>query len=227
MKRFNGYEEVKENNFDRERLKLGAHLLKITDVKIQKFTSSDGSNFFEQLQILFDITEPDEQAGFYKRRYAEDVEKDATNAKWKGIYRLNIPKDDGSELDEGNKVKFKTFITCVEKSNSGYDWEKSDWDEKTLKGKLFGGIFSIKEFETLTGETAYTIECRFPRTVDAIKQIWKDIENGKEFKLPKVRLVDKTYIEYDEWVERRKAQKENNNSETTVNVIDDNDDLPF
>ena len=38
--------------------------------------------------------------------------------KWKGSFRLNSPKDDGSEQDAWTKSKFKTVIHC----NRRFKW---------------------------------------------------------------------------------------------------------
>lgn len=228
MKKFSGYSDVKENNFDREKLKLGAHICKIIDVNEITINAKDPKNNFNQLVIQFDIAAPDEQEGFYSRRYKEDAAKDAMKAKWKGIYKLSVPKDDGSENDEKSKVNFKTFITSVEKSNEGYDWEKSDWDEKSLKGKLFGGVFGIREFEnTMTGETNFMVECRFVRSIEYVN---KEFEKEERY-IPKVSCVDKTLIDYSEWIEKRKAEREGNNVTNNENSdlkpIAEDDDLPF
>lgn len=235
MRKFDDYNEVKENNFDREKLELGGHICKIQKAYVKEFQGRETPEKFEFLYIEFDIAEPDEQEGFYKRRFAEDAKKDATNAKWKGLYKLSVPKGDGSENDDRSKVTFKTFITSVEKSNPGYDWQKSNWDESTLVGKLFGGIFGIEEFENITGEVAYAVKCRFIRSVDAIEEQWKKIEAGEEIKKPKVKCVDKTLVEYEDWLAARKAareaEKETENSfgasNTNIKPIDDSDDLPF
>lgn len=235
MRKFDDYNEVKENNFDREKLELGGHICKIKNAYVKEFQGKETPEKFEFLYIEFDIAAPDEQEGFYQRKFAEDARKDATNAKWKGIYKLSVPKSDGSENDDRSKVTFKTFITSVEKSNSGYDWQKSNWDEKTLVGKKFGGVFGIKEFENLTGEIAYNVECRFIRSVDAIQEEWKKIEAGEEIKKPKVKRADKTLMEYDEWIAERKAAREaekNNtnsfgNSNPDIKPIEDDSDLPF
>ena len=231
MKKFSNYEKVETSNFDKERLKLGGHICKIIDATVQTIQSKTGGNSFDQLIINFDIAAPDEQEGYYQRKFKEDAAKDALKAKWKGVYKLSIPADDGSENDEKSKKNFKTFITVVENSNQGYDWIKSDWDEKTLKGKLFGGIFGIEEFENLTGDVAYIVKCRFVRKIDTIKEEWKKIENGEEVKYPKVKCVDKSLMEYDEWLAKRKAEREGTTfSETSnpdIKPIDSDEDLPF
>ena len=231
MRKFDDYNEVKENNFDREKLKLGGHICKITKAYVQEYQAKETPQKFEILHIEFDIASPDEQDGFYKRRYAEDAKQDAMKAKWKGVHKVSVPKNDGSENDEKTKVNFKTFITSVEKSNEGYDWQKSDWNENTLVGKLFGGVFGIEEFQNMTGETVYTVKCRFVRSVDAIKEEWKKIEQGIEIKKPKVKCLDKTLMEYEDWLAKRKAEREGNTfpeaSNSDIKPIDDSDDLPF
>lgn len=76
------------------------------------------------LVIAFDIAEG-EQAGFYKRNYDSQTQEDK---KWKGVYRLYCPKDDGTDQDNWTKRRFKTVMEAFESSNEKYHW---NWDEKT------------------------------------------------------------------------------------------------
>lgn len=222
MKKFSGYDEIEANNFDEfERLTLGGHYCKVLDVRIDTVNYNGGS--FDQLVLKFDIDEPDKQAGFYSRAFKAAVEKDATSARWNGEFKISIPKDDNSENDERTKKAFKTAISCIEKSNEGYSWEKADWDEKTLIGKKFIGVFGIEEYRSKKDDKlTYATKCRFMRSTKS---------KVEEISIPKVRLEDKSYIEYDEWVERRKAEREGTTfSETSnpdIKPIDDLDDLPF
>lgn len=219
MEKFSGYSETKTNDFTpSEKIELGSHLCKILKAYVQTINYTGGS--FKQLILEFDITEPDAQAGFYARRFKEDADNDATSAKWKGIFKLSIPKDDGSENDEKTKTNFKTVITSIEKSNSGYDWEKADWDEKTLVGKVFAGVFGIEEFESPSnGELIYFTRCKFVRST----------ENMDKISIPKVKLLDKTYMDYEEWLENKKNNKNNNAGNNNTNSVNDSsdDDLPF
>lgn len=218
MKKFSGYENVKANNFDNyEKLEVGGHYVKILDVN--EITINGKTSPFNQLEIKIDICEPDEQAGYYARKFKQDADKDALNAKWKGYYKLNVPKDDGSEQDEKTKSAFKTFITYIEKSNSGYDWEKANWDEKTLIGKTFVGVFGIEEFENMAGEIVYTTKCKFCRSTDT---------DMSKISIPKVQCADKSYMDYDEWIDKR-AEEQGKKSENNLNTVvdDDSDDLPF
>lgn len=229
MRKFSGYEEVKDNNF-KEYVKQGGHMCKILKAYTKEFTSKTTGKSFENLYIEYDFIEPDEQAGFFKRKFSEDARADAKTATWKGIYKITVPSDDGSEADATAKKIFKTFITCVEHSNPGYDWIKADWDEKTLVGKIFGGSFGIEEFETMTGEVAYTTKLRFPKSIKNIQDEWDKIEKGEEVKKLNVKLVDKTFMDYEEWRAKRKAEREGTSVNDIVNNItpvNDSDDLPF
>ena len=218
MKKFSGYSETEARDFTQyEKIEVGGHYCKILDVKIEEIQGKNGK--FEQLLIKFDTDENDKQPRYYSTRYKQDVEKDATKAKWKGYYKIFIPKDDGTEQDEKSKVNFKTFITCIEKSNSGYDWEKSDWNEKTLVGKKFVGVFGIEEFTNLAGELVWATKCRFVRSTDS------DLE---KVGIPKVRLIDNTYMDYEEWLEKGENDKLADNIINNSNNVEDEDsDLPF
>lgn len=221
MRKFNDYDKVKVNNFEEtEKITAGGHICKILDASIVKVQSQKSNEEFEKLRLKIDISEPDESAGFYARKFQKDAQENALEAKWKGFYEVFVPKDDGTEKDEKAKTIFKTLITSVEESNEGYDWEKANWDEKTLAGKLFGGVFGIEEFENLTGTIVWNTKCKFVRST-------KDIQNVKP---PKVRLVDNSYMEYEEWEEKRKNTQNGQNAENNSNnssTIDDDDDLPF
>lgn len=215
MKKFSNYNEVKASEFTNyEKLELGGHICKISKVRIDTFKSEKGS--FEFLALEFDIAEGDPQAGFYARRFKLDAEKDALNAKWKGIYRVSIPKDDGTENDEKSKIRFKTFITCIEKSNPGYDWEKADWDEQTLVGKKFVGVFGLEEFESsTTGDILTVTKCKFVRSTEG---------KIEDITIPKVKLIDGTLIDYEEYQRRNEEQKE---IVKEFEVSAESDDLPF
>ena len=135
MNKPQGYDEAQAYTGDFEQLELGGHICQITDVKVEN-TANTGA---EVLIIAFDIAEG-KQAGFYQRRYDED-KKSNQNAKWKGIYR---------QFTQGNSTPyFKGMIENIEKSNAGYNFAQTGFNEKTLIGKLFGGVFGREQFKTL------------------------------------------------------------------------------
>ena len=215
MKAFAGYDDVKVNNFG-ERLKLGGHICKVLEAKIEQFTSNKDGKQYETLVIKFDIESPDEQAGFYANKFGEDAAKDALNAKWKGFHRISVPNDNSEDFIKSN---FKAFTTSVEESNPGYKW---NWEENTLVGKTFGGVFGFEEFITPDGKTITMTKIRFVRSTTKIE----------EAGIPKVKLADKTLMEYEEYVAKKKAERDGeNNSVASTSIAQEGtmnpDDLPF
>lgn len=91
-----------------------------------------------RLEISFDIVEG-EYKGFFADRYRGD---DGENKKWKGVYRLTVPKA-GNQYYENQVKTFGNAIACIEESNPGYTW---DWDEQTLKGLTVGVMFRDEEY---------------------------------------------------------------------------------
>ena len=78
MKKFSDYDEVKVNNFG-ERLKLGGHICKVLEAKVEEVESKNDGKKYEILVITFDIVEPDEQAGIYKRCFKYKMERLSQN----------------------------------------------------------------------------------------------------------------------------------------------------
>lgn len=214
MRAFEGYDEVKVNNFA-ERLKLGGHICKVLEAKIEEFESKKDNKKYEQLIIKFDIESPDEQAGFYNRKFSEDAEKDALKAKWKGIHRISVPTNDSEDFI---KSRFKAFTTSIEDSNPGYKW---NWEENTLVGKVFGGVFSYEEFVNNDGNTITMTKIRYVKSTEKIDEV----------AIPKVKLADGTLMDYEEYVEKRKAernqQNNNNNNSFSETTNLSSDDFPF
>lgn len=214
MKAFSGYDEIKVNEYG-ERLKLGGHYCKILAISIQKIVSKKDNKEYEQLVVKFDLDSDDEQKDYYKNKFVKDSETDALNAKWKGIYKLSIPENNSEEFIKKN---FKTFITSIEESNPGYKW---NWEENTLVGKRFGGVFGIEEFTSPTnGDTIPLTKIRFIRSIDSVK----------DCNIPKVKLADNTYIDYNEYIEKKKNKKETNNNSSNNNLSEGilgDDELPF
>lgn len=215
MKPFADYDKTQTYG-DYERLSLGGHICKILEVKTEQFSTKEGKPF-EQLIFKIDIADPDPQAGYYQRKFAEDARLDALKAKWKGTYRLTVPEDSSEDY---TKRTFKTFITSIEDSNPGYKW---NWEEQQLVGKVFGGVFGIEEFMSESGNIIPFTRCRFVR----------GIENIKDVEIPKVRLADKSNIDYEEYLQRKQAEKNGNtvqnntSSSDEFSKFDGGDDLPF
>lgn len=154
MKKLNGYETAQAYS-EQERLPAGGYILKILNVKYQE------NNWGDVIILSFDIEEG-EHKGFYAANYRAQTQEDK---KWKGAYRLKVPKDDGSEQDNWAMRRFKTVISNFEESNQGYHW---DWDEQKLKGKLIGALFNNKEYE-FDGRHGFFTNCHSLVTVEKIR----------------------------------------------------------
>lgn len=158
INKFNGYDDIQVFEGGAA-LEPGGYELRIIGAKVEQFTSC------QILKVAFDIVNNEKFGGFYSTRF-KSAKAQNPNAKWGGVFDVFIPKDDGSEKDGFTKQAFKSFITSVEKSNDGYIW---NWDENSLKDKMFGGIFGREQFQTKEGELKFAVKCRFPRSIETIR----------------------------------------------------------
>lgn len=168
MERLKGYEKASVIT-EQERLPVGGYVLKILDAEELK------NDYGKTLKISFDIAEGDFK-DFFAKNYKQQTGEDK---RWKGTYRLRVPKDDGSEQDEWTMRRFKTVMHNIEDSNPGYQW---DWNEKTLKGKKIGALFNNKEYD-FNGRHGFFTNCHSLVTVEKI-------ESGN-FKIPDDTLLKK------------------------------------
>lgn len=135
-----------------ETLPAGKYVCQIVQVNVKQDQKGR-----EQMAILFDIAEGDYK-GYYDRMFQAAKKNDASQAKWKGIFR---------QLTHGNSLPFfKGVITSIERSNPGYQW---NWDEKSLVKKKFGGIFGREEFLTNDGKKKMATKCIQIRSLDGLK----------------------------------------------------------
>jgi hypothetical protein len=159
MQKPQGYDETQAFTGDFEEIKPGGY---VCVIKKAKTTTTLGGK--EQFNILFDIAEG-EHKGFYQRRFDEDSSS-SSEPKWRGVYR---------QLTEGKSLAFfKGMITSMEASNRGYKW---NWDEKTLEGKMFGGLFGREQYKNSNGEFKWTTKCVAVRSVETIR---KGVEAPKD-----------------------------------------------
>jgi len=169
IRRPNNWNEVKEFN-DRQKLPLGAYVCKVKRAAVQ------ANEFGEQLCIVFDIVEG-EFSGFFNEEFKNNT---YDNKKWKGVLRLYIPKDDGSEKDEWTKSTFKGMVNAFEKSNPGYKW---NWDEASLTGRMIGILFRNEEWQNDEGKTGWTVRPFRAISVDSVR--------SGDFTLPKDKPLKK------------------------------------
>lgn len=173
MKKFNNWENVKAAS-EFVPLPAGGYIVELKNAKVKEYKNQN-DDAFERFEIALDIDE-----GEFKDYYANDFcNQTNEDKKWKGVLRLYMPKEDGSEQDEWTKSRFKSFIEAVEDSNPGFHW---DWDESKLRGKKIGCLFRLEEWE-YNGKTGKKAQPFKAVSVEKIK--------SGNFKIPKEKLLEK------------------------------------
>lgn len=151
MRKYDNYDSTQAFTGEFEQLEPGGYICKILKVTCEE------KEYGHLLRIGFDIAEG-EHKDFYKRKYDASKEQNP-DAKWPGMYYQTVKEDD--------LRFFKGFITAVENSNQGYKWS---WDEKTLTGKFFGGVFGEEEYINSQKQIRTSVKCQQVRSVDQIRK---------------------------------------------------------
>jgi hypothetical protein len=194
MKPFNNWNNIQAAG-EYKKLPMGGYVCNILKAELK--TTRTGS---EMLAVNFDIAKGD-----YKNFYAEDYRSQNREDKyWKGVIRLFLPVEDGSDKDAYTKSRFKAFTNAVEDSNPGYHW---DWNEDGLKGKSIGMVTRHEEWEK-DGRSGMVVRpFKFVNT--------ETIENGN-FTLPADKYINGS------------APQSNSSNTAGFSIIDDgDDDIPF
>lgn len=193
INRFNDYEKVQAFG-ERRFLPKGAYVLKIMGTKMA--TSKNGNQY---IRVSCDIADG-EYMGYYTADYRSQ-KGDINEKKWRCYTDVYIPKNDGTEQDATTKRRFKTFVTCLEHSNDGYEF---DWDEAKWKGLLIGGLFNQKQYKKADGTKSMYTQLKYTCSVDrviaqdyrlpedefleeeevAVTQMFEELNDGDEETLP-------------------------------------------
>ena len=148
MKKPNNYDNTKASG-DYTPISLGGHHLIIKGVQESK-TKTDK----DMIVVAFDTAPGDVQPEYYMNEFQNDIRPDK---KWPRGGRQYIVVND----NEGNCSRsFKSFITCVEKSNNGFETQWGDSFAAQFKGKRIGGVFGEVENE-YNGKTSMRHELRW------------------------------------------------------------------
>lgn len=154
MKQYSDFKSERSSS-GREMLPAGGYVCKIISAKVEQ------NDWGDVLVVAHDVCEG-EYDGIFKRDFDNNT---MDNKKWRGTFRLNIPKDDGTEQDNWKKRSFNNFIWAVEQSNPGFAW---GWDEKTLRGKKVGLLYRNEEW-AMNGRTGWTTKAASSESVDNIR----------------------------------------------------------
>ena len=174
------YDEISINE-DFERLELGGH--KGIIIKAEEYTSDFSGK--KSLKVYVDTASDDKQPEYFKKQYENDTRIDR---KYPNGAIKYVPIG-----EEENQIKMlKSFLTCVENSNTNYTY---DWNKEVdqLKGKKIGLVFGMEEYISQDGTTKLATKLNQFRSIDKVDNI----------KIPKVKMLDGSYVSYDDYMERK------------------------
>ena len=197
------YDKIEVMEFDHTPIELGGH--KGIIMKAEEYTSPQSGK--TSLKVSVDTAKDDKQPEYFTEQYKNDnrIDKRWSNSAIKFI----------SLGEEENQVKMlKAFITAYENSNNcKFDWNK-DWDQ--LKGKKIGIVFGQEEYINQNGDLKLNNKLREFRSIDKVDNV----------KIPKVKLLDNCYVDYEEYINSKNNSNETfSNSGNVVEIL--TDDLPF
>lgn len=197
------YDEIQVND-DFTPIELGGH--KGIIMGVEEYTSDLTGN--TSLKVSVDTAKDDKQPNYFAELYRNDTRPDK---KWSNsaIKYVSLKDDDSC-------VKMlKGFITSVENSNTGfkYDWNK---EVDQLKGKKVGIIFALEEYQNDKGETKTIAKLNQFRSIDKIDSV----------KIPKVKLLDGSFVEYENY--KNKSNIEDETLKALGDIVQISDaDMPF
>ena len=200
IKKPSNWDAVEVMEFDHTPIELGGH--KGIIMKAEEYTSPQSGK--TSLRVSADTAKDDKQPEYFKEQYKNDVRIDR---KWSNSAIKYVPIG-----EEENQVKMlKSFLTAYENSNNcQFDWNK-DWEQ--LTGKKIGIVFGMDEYENQAGELKTVNKLREFRSIDKVDNI----------KIPKVKLLDGTYVDYEEYIERQDNPLSDFKNEMEIS----SDSLPF
>ena len=184
-----------------ESLELGGHELVILDAR--EYTSEISGN--TSLKVSVDIAGKDKQAGFFKKQFDDNNNADK---KWPtGAVKYLSLKDE-------QIAYLKGFITALEKSNPSFKFNKNGkWEQ--LNNLKIAGQFGLEEYE------------KQDRTIGTATKLvqFRSLDKLNEIKIPKVKLLDGTFVEYEEYNKSETQKKADDLFGTTIEISEDA--LPF
>ena len=158
MQKPNGYDEAQTMG-EYVPVELGGHYATVLQVK-----EMDSSTGKKMIVVLFDFDKTDSQPGYFKKQFDNS---DREEKKWPFAGSMYIMVHDWQDSSKTSR-NFKTFCTCIQKSND-YEiiWGGNDW-EKQFKGKKIGVVYGEVEKE-YNGEYRMRRNPRWFCTWDRVK----------------------------------------------------------
>jgi len=162
-----GYDDATVGGFTP--VELGGHYCTIKQVNETK--SSTGK---DMIVVLFDFIAPDKQVGYFMEQFKNDIREDK---KWPFAGTKYILVADYNDPNKTSS-RFKSFITCVEKSNNfSVQWGGDNWAAQ-FKGKKIGAVYGEEEHE-YDGKVSRRHLVRYFCSTDSVK----------DAKIPEAKLL--------------------------------------
>ncbi len=137
MQKPNGYDNVQASG-EFIPVELGGH-----HAVIKQVSETQSRNGQPMIVVLFDFDSTDQQPDHFKIQFTND---DRPEKKWPFAGSKYILVNDYVDKTKTSR-NFKTFCTCVEKSNNySIVWGSADWAGQ-FKGKKIGVVFGEEESE--------------------------------------------------------------------------------
>lgn len=137
MQKPTGYEEAQTMG-EYIPVELGGHYATVLQV-----TETQSSTGKDMIVVLFDFDKTDKQPGYFRKQFDGD---DRDGKKWPYAGSMYVMVRDYQDESKTSR-NFKTFCTCVEKSNNyTVTWGGNDW-AKQFKGKKIGVVYGEVESE--------------------------------------------------------------------------------
>lgn len=158
MQKPNSYDQVQALG-EFTPIKAGGHKLKI--MQVVEMTSKTGK---PMLRVSFDTADNDVQPNYFSDLYKRDTRQDR---KWpnNGITYIMVEDFNGGDCSRA----FKTFITSVEKSNTGFTTQWGETFASQFRNRLVGGVFGIQH-DAYNGKETHRTNLRWFREIAEIEK---------------------------------------------------------
>ena len=171
MQKPNGYDEAQASG-EFIPVDLGGHYCQIKQVSERK--SSTGK---DMIVVLFDFCSPDAQKDYFMNQFKNDVLEEK---KWPFNGSKYIMVNDYNDPNKTSR-QFKTFCSCVEKSNNyQIQWGSDNWAQQ-FKGKKIGAVYGEEEHE-YDGKTS----------MRRVVKWFCGFDSAKDARIPEPKYLNKT-----------------------------------
>ena len=202
IKKPSNYDNVEVMEFDHTPIELGGH--KGIIMKAEEYISPQSGK--TSLKVSVDTSKDDKQPEYFAEQYKNDVRIDR---KWSNSAIKYVSLGE----EETQVRQLKAFITAYENSNGcQFDWGK-DWEQ--LKGKKIGLVFGTEEYINQNGDLKLNNKLREFRSIDKVDNV----------KIPKVKMLDGTYVDYEEYIKSKNSSNEPFSD--FGNTVEISEELPF